>query len=54
VTLSTIDLCAFISANPPSIENGSLSEPLNTEIIPDSAIKSDSLSSASAYLKYTE
>jgi hypothetical protein len=36
---------------PPFIEYGSESPPINTGINPDSAIKSDSLSSASQYVK---
>jgi hypothetical protein len=36
---------------PPSIEKGSLSDPINTGIGPDSAIISDSLLSESQYVK---
>ena len=47
-----IDLLAFISSTPPSIENGSPSLPLNIDIILDSAIQSVSFPSVSQYLKY--
>jgi hypothetical protein len=45
--LSFIPLFADWFLIPPSIDNGSESLPINTGINPDSAIKSDSLSSAS-------
>jgi hypothetical protein len=46
-----MDLFAFISSTPPSIENGSLSFPLKIDTTPDSAIQSVSFPSVSQYLK---
>jgi hypothetical protein len=51
VNLSLIPFSVNSFFIPPFIEKASLSPPINTGINPDSAIKSDSLSSESQYVK---